>query len=346
MTEKPLTSIRTVNYNGLKYLSACFDSIKKSIYPLDKLEVIMVDNASSDGSIAFVKESYPWVKVIALNENTGFSKANNIGAKNAQGEYVVFLNNDTVVDPNWLNGLVQIMESDRDIGIVGSKLLLMDTPTKLNSAGAAIAFNGGGYDIGFLDNDSDVYNTPGERGCVRAAAAMVRREEFLDFGGFDEDHFMYFEDVDLCWRYWLFGKKIVYIPSSVIYHKFGGSSGTFRHAPLRVFYGTRNALLNIFKNYQMHNIPLPFLFSFFIHTLEILYFIARFDFSLALLKIKAYASFLQLLPKTLAKRKDIQKRREIADRYLFNHSLIVSASGYFKEFLRLVRAEHSACKIN
>jgi GT2 family glycosyltransferase len=338
-------SVIIVNYNGLKYLKTCFDSIAKSSYPFEKMEAIMVDNKSGDGSIDFVKASYPWVNVLSLDTNYGFAMANNIGAKNAKGEYLVFLNNDAVVTPNWLNSLVDTMEKDSDIGIVGSKILFLDAPEKINSAGANITFNGVGYDIGFLDDDSEKYNAGGYKGCVCAAAMMVRRREFLDFGGFDEDYFIYLEDVDLCWRYWLSGKTVLYIPGSTVYHKSSGTSGESRHSPLKVFYGTRNSLFNVVKNFETHNILFPLFFSFFYNMIKFLYFLFRLEFNLATLIVKAYSSFLRLLPRTIAKRRDIQKNRRISDRYLFDHSLIVSFNSSFKEFLRLLKVRKGRSSI-
>lgn len=335
----PKISLIIVNYNGLKYLKDCFNSVKKISYPFDKIETIMVDNASNDGSVDYIRKNYPWVRVLELDKNYGFAKANNIGVENANGEYVVFLNNDTVVTPDWLSKLVDMMEKDRDIGVAGGKLLFLDTPGKIDSAGGDIVFNGRGYDIGFLDDDAEKYNIAGSRGCVCAAAMMVRREEFLAFGGFDEDYFMYFEDVDLCWRYWLYGKKVMYVPLSVVYHKYGGISGKFRHAPLRVFYGTRNSLFNIIKNYEAHNIPFAFFFPLLYHIFKTLYFLIRLNVKSALLIVKAYVSFIRLLPRTMDKRKEIQKRRKVSDGYLFDNSLIVSLPKAFKEFLRLYRVE-------
>ena len=336
-TNLPLKiSLIIVNYNGLKYLKNCFDSITKNSYPLEKIEIIMVDNGSNDGSIGYVESNYQWVKILSLDKNYGFAEANNIGVKNAKGEYVVFLNNDIIVTPDWLSNLVEVMENDVEVGIAGSKILFIDMPGKINAAGGNITFFGAGYDIGFMDDDSEKYSVLSNRGCVCAAAMMVRREEFLDFGGFDGDYFMYLEDVDLCWRYWLYGKKVMYVPTSVVYHKFGGTTSKFRHAPFRVFYGTRNSLLNVIKNYETHNIPFPLFFSLFYHILKILYFMVRLKFNLALLMIKAYGSFLRLFPKVIAKRREIQKLRKINDRYLFNNSLIVSLFSSFREFLRLI----------
>ena len=333
----PTITICIVNYNGLKYLKGCFDSIAKSDYPFEKIETIMVDNVSVDESVDYVKSNYSWVRVLALDKNYGFAKANNIGAESAKGKYIVFLNNDTVVTPDWLTELVDVIENDREIGIVGSKLLLLNAPEKINSAGANITFYGGGYDIGVMDEDSEKYNTSSNKGCVCAAAAMVRREEFLSFGGFDEDYFMYLEDTDICWRYWLYGKRVVYVPNSVVYHKFSGTSGVYRHVLLKVFYGTRNSLFNIIKNYETHNMLLPLSFSFLFHILKTLYFLARFEFNLALSMIKAYCSFLRYMPKMISKREEVQRKRRIKDRYLFDNSLIVTFSDSFKEFLRLLK---------
>jgi hypothetical protein len=299
----------------------------------------MVDNASTDGSVEYVRLNYPWVKVHVLDKNYGFAKANNIGAENALGKYIAFLNNDTVVTPDWLRVLVDALEDNRDIGIVGGKLLLLDKPGKVNSAGANITFFGGGYDIGFLDNDSEKYNITGNRGCVCAAAMMVHKEEFLNFGGFDEDYFMYFEDIDLCWRYWLYGKRVVYVSDSVIHHKFSGTSGEYRHTPLKVFYGTRNCFFNIMKNYEAHNTLFPFFFSFLYHIVKTFYFLMRLKFGSGLTMIKAYFSFLKYLPKMISKRRDIQRNRKVRDKYLFDNSLIMTFSDSFREFIRLLKIQ-------
>ena len=333
----PQISLIIVNYNGINYLKNCFDSIKKSKYPFEKIETIMVDNASTDRSADYARTGYPWVRVLTLDRNYGFARANNIGAEAARGEYLVFLNNDTVVTPGWLKSLVDIMVKDKNIGVAGSKILFLDEPKKINSAGGNITFYGGGYDIGFLDDDSEKYNIAGTKGCVCAAAMIVRREEFLSFGGFDEDYFMYLEDSDLCWRYWLYGKRVEYIPGSVVYHKYGGTSGMNRHTPLRVFYGTRNSLFNMLKNYEAHNMLFPLFFSFIYHASKTLYFFVRLDFSSALSMIRAYCSFLRYLPKTIAKRRQIQINRKVSDRYLFNKSVIVSFFITFREFLRLLK---------
>ncbi len=328
-----LVSIIIVNYNGKHFLKDCLLSIKASASSDE--EVILVDNASSDGSCDYVNVEFPWVKVIALDKNYGFAEANNRGAQAASGRYLAFLNNDTVVTRGWLKHLLGVVSADPSVAAAGSKLLLYDAPEKLNSAGANIVFNGGGYDIGLLDDDAERYNILGPRGAVCAASMMVRKGVFQSLGGFDSRYFMYFEDVDLCWRFWLFGYKVVYAPKSVVYHKFGGTAGGSRHSPLRLFYGTRNVLLNIVKNYEACNVPLPLCFNALYHFAKLLFFLATLRFRGALTIVKAYCSFFTQVPAVLRERARIQAGRTVRDSFLFQNRLIVSLFTAAKEALRL-----------
>ena len=336
-SRSPSISIVIINYNGLVFLSECIRSLTSIGYPPDEMEIIVVDNASTDGSTGCLEREFPRVTVLARDRNYGFARASNIGARHARGEYLVFLNNDTVVMSGWLEELVRVMEADRDVGIAGSKLLLMDSPGKINSAGGIITFTGGGYDFGFMDDDGEGYNVSGSRGYICAASMIVRREEFLTFGGFDVDYFMYFEDVDLCWRYWLCGKDVAYVPASVVYHKFGGTANSSRHSSLRVFYGTRNSLLNMTKNYGARTLLFAFPLTLLYHLLKTLYFVASLRGGAALAMIKAHSSFVRLLPGALDKRRAIQKLRRIGDRVLFDRCLIDPLSSTLREFLRLLR---------
>ncbi len=330
-----LASIIIVNFNGKRFLKDCLDSIRASDSPNE--EVILVDNASNDGSQEFVKSKFPWVKIIALPENYGFARANNIGAEAASGTYLAFLNNDTIVTPGWLRGLTEALSSDSTTGVAGSKLLLYNTPGKLNSAGANITFNGGGYDIGFGDTDAEKYNIPGPRGAVCAASMLVRREEFLALGGFDPMFFMYFEDVDLCWRYWLFGYKVMYVPSSVVSHRFGGTSGSDKHAPLRVFYGARNSIFTVLKNYECRNIVFPLFFNIIFNVGKGLAFLASLRLRSAYAVVRAFCSLAYHLPDVIRARSVIQKKRKVRDSSLVEQSLIVSFLTSAKEYMRLWR---------
>ena len=171
-----------------------------------------------------------------------------------------------------------------------------------------------------------------------AASMIVRKDEFLNFGGFDEDYFMYAEDVDLCWRYWLYGKRVEYIPASTVYHKYSGTSGTDRHTPLKVFYITRNTLFDLTKNYEASHMPFPLFFLLLYHVLKVFFFLVKLDFRSVMLMFKAYGSFLTYLPETIAKRKIIQSKRKIKDSYLFDNAVIESFRSTLKEFLRQLKA--------
>jgi len=326
-------SIIIVNYNGKHFLKDCLESIRTS--EASGEEIIIVDNASTDGSGEYVRSAFPRVKLMELDRNYGFAEANNRGASVASGTFLIFLNNDTVVTPGWMKALLEAMFSEPLVGAAGSKLLLYNLPGKVNSAGAHIVFNGGGYDIGFMDDDSEKYNVPGPRGAVCAASMMVRRDEFLSLGGFDPLYFMYFEDVDLCWRYWLSGYKVLYAPQSVVHHRFGGTTGSSRHAPLRVFYGTRNSMFNILKNNDLRNIFLPVFFNMLHHTVKFLGFVASLRFKSAVAMIRAYGSLVCHFPEVMRRRKVIQAARKVTDRYLVENSLIISLSSAVKEWLRL-----------
>lgn len=331
-----LVSIIIVNYNGKAFIKDCIESIMAA--ERFKVEILVVDNASTDGSCDFIKNEYPFVNLIELDKNYGFAEANNKGAEVANSEYLIFLNNDTVVTRGWIRAMIDVMSTDPTIGVAGSKLLLYTMPERINSAGANIVFNGGGYDIGFMDRDSEMYKVFGIRGAVCAASMMVRRKEFLNLGGFDTLYFMYFEDVDLCWRYWISKFKVVYVPNSIVYHRFGGTTGSDMHTPLRVFCGTRNSLFNIVKNYELHNIPVPIFFNFFYHFGKLLLFLFTLRVGPALAILKAYGSFFKNILRIIEKRRKVQRKRKIKDNYMFKNSLIINFSETKKEFFRLRKA--------
>jgi GT2 family glycosyltransferase len=328
-------SIVIVNYNGWTYLRDCLGALGAS--DASGAECIVVDNASTDGSVENVRENFPRVKIVRLERNHGFARANNMGAEAARGKFLVFLNNDTVVTPDWLSPLLEAMTAEKGVGAAGSKLLLHGMPGKVNSAGADITINGSGYDIGFMDDDSEKYNVQGPKGAVCAAAMMVRREEFLSIGGFDPVYFMYFEDVDLCWRYWLFGYRVLYVPWSVVLHRFGSSTGTDLRSPFRVFYGTRNTLFNTLKNYETRNLLRALCLNLVVHAVTFFIHLISLRGLSAFAICRAYGSVIRHLPAVMRARKDIQSKRTVSDKWLFENSLVVSLKAAFRENLRLRR---------
>ncbi|MBE3035711.1 MAG: glycosyltransferase, partial [Candidatus Atribacteria bacterium] len=239
------------------YLGNCLDSIKNLNYPKDRLEVIVVDNGSADGSVQFLAGSYPEIKVIKNDFNKGFAVANNQGARAANGEYVAFLNNDTKVDANWLIELVKPVYKDKETVCSGSKVLSMDGKT-LDFVGGMVNFEGKGFQIDYgLDRQKDIYDENTYLPFVNGGAMLVNRQVFLDAGGFDEDFFAYYEDVDFGWRLWVLGYRVVFAPKSIVYHVHHGTSKIFSEDKLR-FLKERNALYSVFKNYDDENLAKVF----------------------------------------------------------------------------------------
>jgi len=239
-------SIIIPNYNGQKYLGECIDSLYRIDFPREQYEIIIVDNASSDNSIEFISSTYPDIVLIKAEENLGFASGCNLGIKNSSGEYIVLLNNDTVVAPNWLKELVAVADSDKDVAIAGSKLLFKLKPNEIQNAMSFLTTRGDGGDMGSHQPDEGQYDTTREVMAVCGASMLIKRTLVEDIGAFDEDFFAYYEDMDLCYRTRLYGKKIVFAAKSIVYHVHSATSGEW--SPFFTFLVFRNKLLLQLKN--------------------------------------------------------------------------------------------------
>ena len=247
-SQLPLVSVITVNYNGRDLLRDCFESLVNLHYPQDKIELIMVDNGSTDDSVAYIKETFPQVKIIVNNENN-YTKANNLGIRTARGDYIALINNDTKVEQEWLISLVRCMREDDTIGAVGSKILFMDG--RIQNAGHLELPNYYWGDKGIYEEDSPQFNQRQETVSVSNSSALYRREALDEVGLFDEDFGMYMEDVDMAFRLRQKKWKVVYVPESIAYHKLHGS----RQDPEeRQFYIEKNRLLFVAKH-APHKLP-------------------------------------------------------------------------------------------
>ena len=232
-----------LNWNGRKWLDGCLGSLRRQAGCA--FEVVVVDNASTDDSVPFVRDRFPECQVLALGTNVGFSSGNNAGARDATAPYLVFLNNDTEVEPGWLAALVRAVESDRGIGLVSSQVVYLDSPNVIDSAGDGYLRCGGGYKhrhgqlVDRQAADREVFGACG-------AAFLIRRELFEQLGGFDEDFFMVYEDVDLSYRARLAGSRVVFASGALVRH--AGSASLGRISAGAVFYGQRNLEWTWLKN--------------------------------------------------------------------------------------------------
>ncbi len=311
----PSVSIVIVNFNGEKLLSDCLISIQNQTFT--DFEVLLVDNASTDNSVNLVKQKFPWTKVIQSKVNLGYCGANNLGFEKALGNFIVFLNNDTIAERDWLLTLVNTAKN-KAVDICASKVLLMHNKGLIDACGLEVDEYGGSVGIGFLQKDDGGYDESFSVFSAYGACMLVKREVFRDIGGFDADFFMMFEEVDLCWRARLRGYTIEFVPSSRIYHaKSVTIRKTYTSREFVLKYCFPNRLASIIKNYEVNNVfeKMPFVMALF--TIQTVYsaFIDR--------RVDYFASFFQGLTrvffsvhKTLKKRRVIQSRRKIPDREL------------------------------
>lgn len=240
-------SIIVVNYNGLRYLEECFASLLNMDYPADRLDIIMVDNGSEDGSVEYVKEHFPAIRIFRNPENS-YCKAVNIGLREARGEYIGMLNNDTIVDRRWLIELVAILDQYPKAGAAGGKILFKGG--LINSAGVEEMENGYFRDRGFEEKDRGQYDRIDEVLYLCGAGILYRRAALDEVGPFDTDFVIYFEDVDSCYRMRKQGWKLMYTHLAKIYHEFRGSSKANR---VCYYFCNRNRLLYMAKHlpYQL-----------------------------------------------------------------------------------------------
>ncbi len=248
--ETPGISVVLVNYNGQKHLEYCLPALFRT--ETVSFEVIVVDNNSTDGSKQWLREKYPQVCLIELDDNTGFGYANSRGIERAQSEFVALLNTDTEVTPSWLSTLFTSLKDEDDVAAVCSELRLRTQPRILNAQGGGMTWVGVGFDhrLGYP------VSTQAETDCREtlfptAAAMLMRRSAFDKIGGFDPEFFMYHEDVDLGWRFWIGGYRVLLCPSSVVYHQYGGTTRSHQSNDFAFRLGLRHCLRALLKNYSL-----------------------------------------------------------------------------------------------
>lgn len=257
MKQKDLVSIIIVNWNGKDWLQKCLPSLRKQSYK--NIEILVVDNGSTDGSMAWVKRYYSKVIRIELKKNLGFAQTNNLGYKRSHGSYVLFLNNDTIVTKNFMTELLSVFASDPRIAGAQSKLLLMDDHRKLDAVGAFLTPTGVLFHYGLKHPDEPSYDKEINLYTVKGACMMFRRsvlQKVLLRGNlFDPAYFAYFEETDLCHRIWLSGYRIVYAYRSVIYHKAGATSTKIPNAFVQ-FHSFKNRIHSYIKNLSLVNLAI------------------------------------------------------------------------------------------
>jgi N-acetylglucosaminyl-diphospho-decaprenol L-rhamnosyltransferase len=339
----PDITVLVVTWNGRHFLERCLDSLRRQSMADEAYEVLVVDNASTDGTAELLAADYPKVRLVTSPVNTGFAGGCRLGMAATRAPTVVLLNNDAVAEPDFLERIIEPL-SDPAVGATTARVLLMarfrparsgevpslrspdgdlveagpgDDPATLvdvvNSTGNVVDARGYGRDRGWLEIDGRDYGTDVFSFC--GAAAALNACAVASVGGFDEDFFLYYEDVDLSWRLRLGGYRVAYVPNAVVRHHHSGSS--VEGSPLHRFYDHRNRLLTLTKNAPAC-LALQAVLREPLTTLSIAR-TERAHLTQTRLRARAWLSYLRLLPRMLRRRRQIGRmatvsRAEVANR--------------------------------
>jgi hypothetical protein len=295
-----------VNFNGGEKLIRCLASVVPSL-PFGA-ELIVVDNASSDGSADKASALFPGLKIVRSTTNDGFGAGANLGATRARGDCLIFLNPDTLVEPGWVEGLLTLLARDPQAGLATSKILQLDTG-RVSGCGNAIHITGLTLARG-MGASPEAFREVEPVDAVSGASFAVRRDLFEELGGFDEDFFLYVEDTDLSMRARLAGWRCLFAPESVVYHDY-----TFRLTARKVFYQERNRYLMLLKCLRWPTL-LVLLPSELLAELVTWGFVLLRDRANAGNKLRAYGWILSHWRSILRKRRASQSLRRISDREL------------------------------
>jgi GT2 family glycosyltransferase len=352
VTEKnknPLVSILVLNYNGMNFLKECFDSLKECNY--SNFELVLIDNNSTDDSVVFIQENYPDVRIIQTLSNAGYSRAYNLAFREVKGKYLILLNNDVHVTPDWITRLVEVAEKDERIGALQPKIRSSIDDGYFEYAGASGGFiDKYGYpflrgrifytieeDTGQYDDMVDVFWTSG-------AAMFIRASALEKSGDLDETFVHHMEEIDLCWRLHLAGYRLRVVPQAVIYHYAGATikSDSFK----KLYWNHRNNIFMLIKNLQKQNLVKTVLARYLLDLINIMFSMIKLDVIHAYAIARAHVWLLTHLNMILRKRRVVQENR-VTDDETYQH-LIYQKSLIFDYFLfrRTVFTELSGFKVS
>jgi GT2 family glycosyltransferase len=315
----PTVSVIIVNWNGESWLPNCLNALRAQTF--FDFETIIVDNASSDSSVALIEGDYPEVTLVRNDRNDGFAKGNNIGYFHAQGRYILLLNNDTESHPALLENMLAAFAALPKAGSVQAKLVLIDQPDRLDACGAFFTASTVSYHFGYgKDAALPIYNQPAPMFSNKGACMMLRREVIESVGLFDDDFWCYYEETDLCHRIWLAGWECWYWPHALCKHGLGGTSNKIVSNVIQ-FHNFKNKLTSHIKNFSSSSLvwvlPMHFLVGFGYS----MFFLFTGKWRNALAFIRGTYWVFENLGRILKKRHAVQRNRTTSDRNIFRQSL-------------------------
>ncbi len=326
-----------LNYNGRALLPDCLRSLAALRTPA---RLVVADNGSSDGSLAEVRRQFPAVETLDLGQNLGFAAGYNAAIRQVDNPWLVLLNNDATLAPDWIERLLSWAAEHPAAGILGGKLLFQPgapgTPPMIQSAGASFTDAGTAFEIGWGTADRGQFDQPRPVGAVPGAAMLIRREVFQALGGFDASYGAYLEDVDLCWRAWLSGREVHYVPGALAHHQYGASGGG-RSAPYRIRLMQRNRLANMVKNLEAGSLARGLAVSLAYDLYRVLEYLRGGQLQALRALAGGTRAFGQAWRATAGRRALIQRSRVLSDGELRRRGLLVPALSAFREYRRLQR---------
>lgn len=310
MSKPGLFSVIIPNWNGLSHLKTCLDALRAQQYP--HIEVIIADNASTDGSQDFILANYAEVRIVQLERNRGFTGACNAGMEAAGGEFVCLLNNDTEVDANWASEVVSAFERHPEAGSVASKMLLFDRRDHIHTAGDLYRVDGIPVNRGVWQPDGPDYAEEVLVFSACGGSSTYRRAMLDEVGLLDDDFFFSMEDVDLGWRAQLAGWRCIYAPRAIVYHHLAATGGGVTAS----FHDGRNTLWVIAKNYPGALLRKHALHIGRAQARRALEALRAWRGAAARARLRGMLAGLLGLPRQLRKRRRIQAARRVDDAYI------------------------------
>ncbi len=307
----PTVSVLIATFNGRSWLEHCLLSLRNQTYR--SFEVIVVDNGSTDDTLPMLQARFPEVRCVALESNTGYATANNIGARHARGEFLLLLNNDTKAEPHYLERFVEAFDRIQNLGAAQSLLVQMTNPLLLDTCGSFWTSSTLLYHYG-NGKDSRIrkYTHAFPVFSIKGASMLIRRDLVDRIGLFDDDFWCYYEDTDLCHRVWLTGYECWYYPIATLEHAVGGTSQCFDNAFIQ-YHNFKNKLLSILCNFEARSLVriLPLHIALVVCLGVVWLGIGRTAAALAVYRSLWWN--MRNLPGTLRKREAIQSHRRTPD---------------------------------
>ncbi|UWX57090.1 glycosyltransferase family 2 protein [Chlorobaculum sp. MV4-Y] len=325
----PAVTVVIPHLRNRPMLNLCLDALRKTIFR--DFSVIIVDNGGDASDLAGLESDYPEIFVLHLPENAGYAGGCNEGLKYANSPYVIFLNDDTIVDPEWLGCLVEAAERDPKVGALQPKILSL--PERrcgrrvfdyAGAAGGLIDWLGFPYclgrSFGGREVDAGQYDEPRDIFWASGVALFARREVVEKLGGFEAGFFMHMEEIDLCWRMLLAGYRVRSVPQSVVWHEGGASLA--EGSPMKVYYNHRNALFTLLRNRSAAPLVALLPLRLVLEAAAMLYYLAggKAGMARATQVARAFIDVLRRLPETLRQRRKIQRARIVGDQDLFRNA--------------------------